>query len=266
MTTLPGSRDDDAALFGQIVENLDRTVRSLADEIRPVESGWVARCGSLPLVWTLNQLRVTGRASFPDVVALADQHQGDLPYRHVVVEDDAAGRLLEESFGAAGWRVDCEVLMALEVRRSRRRHDRCHRADRAADVGVDEALDHRGAPGHLGGRPRPGGRVQPARRSLWNEQIFGRLDRRGDPAAITKLRSDGTTAWVEDVYTVPAERGRGFARTLVTHATELARSSDHDLTFIVADDRDWPKNLYGRIGFRAIGKIWAFHRDLGSST
>ena len=48
---------------------------------------------------------------------------------------------------------------------------------------------------------------------LWNEQIFGRLDRGGDPAAIAKLRSDRTTAWVEDVYTVPAERGRGFART-----------------------------------------------------
>ena len=48
MTTLPGSRDDDAALFGRIVENLDRTVRSLAEEIRLVESGWVAGAARFP--------------------------------------------------------------------------------------------------------------------------------------------------------------------------------------------------------------------------
>ena len=267
MTRFAGSRDDDAALAGRVVENLDRTVRSLADEIRPVESGWVARAGSLPLVWTLNQLRVTGRASFPDVVALADHHQGDLPYRHVVVEDDVAGRLLEESFGAAGWRVDCEVLMALEGLPD-------PAVDTTAVIALTEpqmlALMRRWI---VEERPNISAEAldqvdEYNRREgrLWNEQIFGRLDRGGDPAAITKLRSDGTTAWVEDVYTVPAERGRGFARTLVTHATELARSSDHDLTFIVADDRDWPKNLYGRVGFRETGKIWAFHRDLDSST
>ena len=51
MTRFAGSRDDDAALAGRVVENLDRTVRLLADEIRPVESGWVA-VGWLRYPWS----------------------------------------------------------------------------------------------------------------------------------------------------------------------------------------------------------------------
>ena len=52
----------------------------------------------------------------------------------------------------------------------------------------------------------------------------------------------------------------------VTYATEFARSSEHDLTFIIADDNDWPKHLYEAIGFQAIGWTWTFHRavDLNS--
>ena len=34
-----------------------------------------------------------------------------------------------------------------------------------------------------------------------------------------------------------------------------------NIIFIVADDTDWPKRLYGRIGFREAGHLWQFHRD-----
>ncbi len=67
------------------------------------------------------------------------------------------------------------------------------------------------------------------------------------------------TAQLEDVYTAPEERGRGHARALVTHAVAEARQKDPDLIFIVADDNDWPKHLYGRIGFEPIGWTWSFH-------
>ncbi len=96
---------------------------------------------------------------------------------------------------------------------------------------------------------------------LWKEQRFGIVDKKGSPMAVTKLRSDGTTAWVEDVYTVPEARARGYARMLVTYTTALARAGDHDLTFIIADDDDWPKDLYMRIGFRAIGGTRTVHQD-----
>ena len=79
--------------------------------------------------------------------------------------------------------------------------------------------------------------------------------------AITKLRTAGGIAQVEDVYTVPEARGRGFARALVSHAVELARAGDPDLIFITADDNDWPQQLYARIGFRPLGRIWLFHHN-----
>jgi GNAT superfamily N-acetyltransferase len=66
---------------------------------------------------------------------------------------------------------------------------------------------------------------------------------------------------VDDVYTVPEARGRGFARALITHAVALAREAGAGLIFIVADDEDWPKRLYERLGFRAVGHVWQFHRD-----
>jgi hypothetical protein len=40
---------------------------------------------------------------------------------------------------------------------------------------------------------------------------------------------------------------------VVTRAAGLARDAGHDLIFILADDNDWPKQLYARIGFRSAG-------------
>jgi GNAT superfamily N-acetyltransferase len=79
--------------------------------------------------------------------------------------------------------------------------------------------------------------------------------------AISKLRAEGGTAQLEDVYAVPEARGRGFARALIIRAVALAREGDHGLVIIVADDEDWPKRLYERLGFRTAGHLWQFHRD-----
>jgi predicted GNAT family acetyltransferase len=66
-------------------------------------------------------------------------------------------------------------------------------------------------------------------------------------------------AQIEDVFTAPEARRRGFARALITHAVQQALAGEHDLVFIVADDNGWPKQLYRRIGFEPIGRSWAFH-------
>ncbi len=83
----------------------------------------------------------------------------------------------------------------------------------------------------------------------------------GELLAMTKLYADGCTAQVEDVYTVPEARGRGFARTLVSHAIALTRRRGNEVILITADDNDWPKHLYARLGFRPAAVRWAFHRD-----
>ena len=96
-----------------MLEHLRRTLDLSAEEMRPIGPGWLVRTRSLPLVWTLNQIRIAEPATFVEVVALADKYQGGLPYRHVVVEDGPTGKRLEDAFRAAGWRIEREVLMAL---------------------------------------------------------------------------------------------------------------------------------------------------------
>ena len=40
-----------------------------------------------------------------------------------------------------------------------------------------------------------------------------------------------------------------------------ARGAGHPLVFLVADDEDWPKELYGRLGFEPRGHSWELVRE-----
>ena len=234
-------------------------VRS-ADAARPIEAGVVLSTPSMPVVWSVNQLRVKDSLGYPALVALADEQLADFAYRHIVVEHQLAGPALEQAFRAAGWKVERELLMILTGA-----------PDRAADLSVvDEAEEDE----WLDVMARWYGEdtntstewlaqlVAHSRRDARTnrDRLLGVRSGDGRLVAITKLRGDGSTAQVEDVYTVPEARGRGYARALVSRAAELARAGGHDLVFIVADDEDWPKQLYERVGFRALGRVWQFHR------
>ncbi len=265
MTRVAWSPDDEAGLRVTVLGELRRTLGSLTDEIRPVGPGWVARSRSLPLVWSLNQLRITEPTTFAAASALADEDLAGLPYRHIVVEDEPTAARLEGSFRTAGWTVDREVLMAL-----------AEPPDRVVDTGSVVALSEEQMLALMRrwlAEERPGisaaglDQVEEYNRRegrMWNERRLGIADRDHRPTAITKLRVDRTIAWVEDVYTVPEARGRGHARALVSHATALAESEQCRVTFIIADDNDWPKNLYGRVGFRPVGRTTTVHRNLNS--
>jgi len=82
----------------------------------------------------------------------------------------------------------------------------------------------------------------------------------GVDAAVTTLYSDGATAQVEDVATLRDYRRRGLARAAVSAAIDAAVEMGHRFVFIVADDDDWPKELYGRLGFDPIGRAWSLLR------
>jgi ribosomal protein S18 acetylase RimI-like enzyme len=82
----------------------------------------------------------------------------------------------------------------------------------------------------------------------------------GVDAAVTTLYSDGVTAQVEDVATLRDYRRRGLARATVSMAVDAAVEMGHEFVFIVADEQDWPKDLYGRLGFDPIGRVWAVLR------
>jgi GNAT superfamily N-acetyltransferase len=232
-----------------------------ADDARIISEGLVLTTPSLPTVWSANQLRVTEALAFESLVQLADEQLPQLGYVDIAVEDQVTGPMLEPAFRAAGWKVERDLVMVLS-----------EPPDRPADTGIlvdageDELMDlmdrwYAEDPG-----PTAAERVQLVdynRREarVHGDRMLGVRSSDGQLVAMTKLRSDGSTAQAEDVYTVPEARGRGYARALVSRAVELAHAEGAGLTFIVADDNDWPKLLYGRIGFRPVGHVWHFHRS-----
>jgi GNAT superfamily N-acetyltransferase len=236
-------------------------VRS-AEEVRSVGAGLVITAPALPAVWSVNQLRVTEPLEFHPLVELADRELASTGYRHIAVEHQASGARLELAFRSASWKVERDLLMVLVDR-----PDRDADTSVVIEAGEDEVMGLMRR-WHLEGADSAVDEDEIAQLVEYNRRegqalgarLFGVRSSDRQLVAIAQLRSDGATAQVEDVYTAPEARGRGYARALVTRAVELAREAGHELIFITADDQDWPKLLYRRVGFRPVGHLWQFHR------
>jgi ribosomal protein S18 acetylase RimI-like enzyme len=83
----------------------------------------------------------------------------------------------------------------------------------------------------------------------------------GDVVSYAGLYLEDEVAQIEDVATLPTFRNRGLARAVVLHAVDEARRAGAELVFLVADDNDWPKDLYERLGFDTIGVEHVFGRS-----
>jgi predicted GNAT family acetyltransferase len=81
-------------------------------------------------------------------------------------------------------------------------------------------------------------------------RLFGaRAD--GEIGAYCELYSLGGTGQIENVLTLERHRNRGLA--LAT-----SRAAGNDLTFLLANRDDWPKELYRKLGFEEVGLIYDF--------
>src|ERR1700729_3692294 len=105
----PQSVDSTARVLAFLRANLEK----VADDVRPIEAGWVVRSPSLPAVWAINHVRVALPLAFAPLVDLADQQLADCRYVQIVVENQDTGPGLEDAFRDAGWKIDREVLMVL---------------------------------------------------------------------------------------------------------------------------------------------------------
>jgi GNAT superfamily N-acetyltransferase len=81
----------------------------------------------------------------------------------------------------------------------------------------------------------------------------------GSIGSFCELYSDDNgAAVVRSVATLEKYRRAGLARATVSRAVIRSKALGHDLTFLRAVHDDWPKNLYGKLGFDAIGTIYRF--------
>lgn len=242
-----------------------------AGRVEPLAYGVAFLSDDLPRVLDQNFLwaQDAQRLAAAQLIADADRLQGAarLTHRRIVVDHEPLWRELTAAFDAAGWRRETEVVMT------------CHaEPDREVDTArVHGDLTHEQlspAVAEYYGSESWGGDAETRRqllehgrrmgRAAGEEQRFGVLED-DRVVAYCKLWHHAGTAQIEDVVVLPGHRGRGHGRAVVTAALRAARVLRVELLFIVADDEDWPKELYARLGFRPVGRMRIFDRLSTSS-
>ncbi len=236
---------------------------SCAERVVPWRWGVTLFNSKFPKLYMLNFVRVEGTPpdlNFEELVAEADALHGVAGHAHrdVVIEDAHVGAALAPAFRKSGWEVSTLVLMAYrgERRLPATRYDvheltsdelRAMRADSysvgpsARDLETVRQMIDKDA--HIA---RAGG-----------ARFFGAVVD-GQAVCSADLYSDGATAQIESVLTLEPFRKRGLARAVVAEAIRAAFDAGHDFVFLLADDEDWPKELYARIGFEPLGRCYDF--------
>jgi ribosomal protein S18 acetylase RimI-like enzyme len=213
----------------------------------------------LPLPHDSNYLLLEQRASVEEAIAEADRIMGGAGRSHrvIVTFDEELGERLRPEFVRRGWRTPRHVFMVQ------------HREpEKTTDLSLVRELGEAD--------------LRPGRREAilgydwsWPELADQILDRKlllpqraetrffgievdGEIVSWSDLYVAQGVAQVEDVATHEKHRGKGYATAVVLRAVEEGRKAGADLVFLVADDEDWPKALYRRLGFDEVGRLYKF--------
>jgi ribosomal protein S18 acetylase RimI-like enzyme len=192
------------------------------------------------------------------VVAAADELQASLRHRKVVISDEGAGaRVAEQLRERGGWRYYTLVTMAY-----RGPHER-------SEMTEAEQVDPRAIRGAREQALTDGRRDSEARRQIveftelmatvvpthlfaaWSDREIG---------SFCALFQEGGLAQIDEVTTIERYRRLGLGRAVVEAALQASLAARDDLTFLVADEGDWPKEWYSRLGFEPIGRRYELLR------
>ena len=234
-----------------------------ADRIEPFEYGRAFFNSSFPVVWDLNLMNVEmPGASSAALIHIADRLQGGagLEHRKIRVSAVKEGERLAPGFDAAGWEASRIVIMS-----HAREPDRRPAPGTASEVTSAELQRFRAETTR---RSPHATSAEVVRQLVDKNRVFAAAGNgryfaaRRDGAIVSgcDLYSDGTIAQIEDVETLEEARGRGLARAVVLAALDAAVAAGNEFVFLLADDADWPKGLYERLGFVPAGHRHEFLR------
>jgi GNAT superfamily N-acetyltransferase len=237
----------------------------MATRTVPTEHGTAFFFDPHPNIWDRNLLALDAAdMPFTDLAAEADAVQHALPHRMVTFDGDASHHVAEAR--AAGWGVERHIAMVA-----------VHAPDRdtvshpVREVGGEALASarRRGVADEIWARRDPATvdavlAVDARLREVVTERGFASFAD-GEPAGVAYLYSDDDNeiGQVEDVLTIPAHRGHGHARAVVLTALAASRRAGHQMTFLWADEDDWPKALYVKLGFEVVGRGGRFRRVVG---
>jgi ribosomal protein S18 acetylase RimI-like enzyme len=216
---------------------------------------------SLSRAYVLNTMHVDAEVDVDQLVAALDELYADYGHRRAYVERYDTGERLADELRRRHWLVERNLFMVLRRPRDREPEPGLAREVDGPTLQAAEAESVREEPY---GRDEEVVRQLVAMRARLAEAVptarFFVGASEGVDAAVTTLYADGLTAQVEDVATLRAYRRRGLARATVTAAIDAALEMGNEFVFIIADEDDWPKDLYARLGFDPVGRGWAFTR------
>ena len=196
----------------------------------------------------------------------AEEVMAPLGYTHrrIWIPDEDLGAALAPAFLELGWEVDVHVAMV-----HRREPDRSSDTSQVQEIG---AAAWEGREKQLRSYPWcDDDDLVPEMRALYdrllkagNGKDFAIVED-GLAISFALLFSRGEIGQIEDVATLEEYRGRGLSRTVVYEAFEQSLAQP-DLTFLIADANDWPKDFYEKLGFDAVGLYYYFLKTLTPTT
>lgn len=255
-------RRDPGAELARAIAFTEAIVLRCSTKIESFRWGRALLAPEVDQIWDRNYLLVEEPDGHITASALAEEAErvmAPLGYKHrkVVVNDEPVGVELASGFTELGW--ESERLLWMVHRRA---------SERTSDIAVDELVEsvYLSAKDEFNRRNPDIADDEVIRQMREAARTLGEAtDRRcfgayvGDTvAAVCELYSDGLTAQVEDVGTLEEFRRGGLASAVVLRALHEARSWGHNLVFLCADEDDWPKELYSKLGFDAVGRTYRF--------
>ncbi|MSO42227.1 MAG: GNAT family N-acetyltransferase [Solirubrobacterales bacterium] len=237
--------------------------RAAAERVLELDLGEALIDTRVPRVWFANYLWVSRPGvEAAELAAAGDEVLGgfEMEHRAAIVGPEADSEELGRGLEALGWRTDDILYMALDgpppepgagVEAVELPHARIAEARRA--VMDDEWW---------------GGGDEVARDMLERDRLLDRAGggrwfgaaHDGRVASYCVLYGADGVGQVESIGTAPDARRRGLARAAVGAATRASVARGDELTFITAEEGDWPKDFYARLGFRPIGRARSFTR------
>ena len=234
--------------------------RRRAERIVRGEHGEALLTPSVPLVYHRNHYSVDLNAdvSADELIAEADAIFEPEGYRHrKITIDDDLGERVAPRFRELGWKVE-ELVVQLyrgpQAELDTSVVDPVEGADleplwvegmrESPEISTEEEIRQLVAAQH--------GRREGADVGYFAARVNGEI------ASYCELFLADGVGQIESVMTLEPYRNRGLAKAVVTRALEASLDAGSELTFICAGARDFPKDLYEKLGFVTAGRMWDF--------
>jgi ribosomal protein S18 acetylase RimI-like enzyme len=236
---------------------------TISDGSEPWRFGTALFDDRFPDRWDSNYLRADrplAATSARELAEDADRIMSRFRHRQILVLDDADGERLAGGFADLGWEVDRLVYMVL-----RREPDGAPSALETIEVDlatIHPVIVEATVQGDWG-MTRRDARMLADFRHVLVDRIGARFFAtvvEGALAGYCELYVHDAVAQIEHVNTLARFRNRGAARAFVSRAIAEGRAAGAELFFLIADANDWPRELYGKLGFDPVGYFWQFLR------